>query len=94
MKTTITLLIALMIATAAGTAVADSTTVPATPEKPKPDKIQWVGHDEGIARADAEGKHVLIDFYTGWCGFCKKMDATTFRDRRVIDYINDNFVSI
>lgn len=39
-------------------------------------------------------KKVLIDVYTSWCPPCKKMDEYTFKDRRIINYINANFYPI
>jgi thiol:disulfide interchange protein len=41
--------------------------------------------DLGVAlsRADSEGKVVMVDFYTGWCGWCKKLDETTLADPAV-----------
>jgi len=32
--------------------------------------------------------------YTSWCGWCKKMDATTFQDPSVINYIDQNFYAV
>jgi thiol:disulfide interchange protein len=40
-------------------------------------------YDEALSKANAEQKFVMIDFYTDWCGWCKKMDQETFTDERV-----------
>ena len=37
---------------------------------------------------------MLIDLYTGWCGWCKVMDQKTFTNKEVIDKINKNFLPI
>ena len=33
------------------------------------------GFDEALARARAEKRILLVDVYTDWCGWCKKLDA-------------------
>lgn len=57
-------------------------------------EIQWHDFNEGLELAKAEGKNVFIEFYTDWCGYCKKMDKTTFKDPQVIGMINKNYVPI
>jgi thiol-disulfide isomerase/thioredoxin len=38
------------------------------------------------AQAEAKRSHklLMVDFYTSWCGFCKKLDAETYTDANVI----------
>ncbi len=49
---------------------------------------------EAIEAAKSEGKLVFIDFYTQWCGPCKRMAKEVFPTQQVGDYMNANFVSI
>ena len=44
--------------------------------------------------ATAAGKPMLLDFGTEACSWCRKLDATTFRDRSVVDLLNASFVSV
>lgn len=39
-----------------------------------------------VAQAEAKRSHklLMVDFYTSWCGFCKKLDAETYTDANVI----------
>lgn len=60
----------------------------------KAQKIKWYSFEEGIEEAAKSHKKVFIDVYTEWCGYCVKMDKTTFANSEVAQYMNDNFVAI
>jgi thioredoxin-related protein len=57
-------------------------------------KIHWMNLDEVQTAMKTEPRKVLIDVYTGWCGWCKRMDATTYESPDVIKYINKNFYAV
>lgn len=57
-------------------------------------EIQWITLEEAVEKSKKADKLIMIDFYTDWCGWCKRMDATTFTDPAVIAYINKNFYPI
>lgn len=42
-------------------------------------------HDEIIARAKAENKPILMDFYADWCGVCVELDHKVWNQQSVID---------
>ncbi|MCB9188013.1 MAG: thioredoxin family protein [Flavobacteriales bacterium] len=61
------------------------------------EEINWMTWDEMIQQREKDStnkKKVFIDFTTGWCGWCKKMDATTFKDPSVIQYMNSNYYPV
>jgi len=45
-----------------------------------------------ITKAAAQGKLVMVDFSTTWCGWCKKLDKETFANRQVRALLNKHFV--
>ena len=58
-------------------------------------EIHWITSiDELQAKMQQNPKKVYVDVYTGWCGWCKKMDASTFQNPEVIKYINLNFYAV
>lgn len=58
-------------------------------------EIHWITSiDELQTKMAQNPKKVYVDVYTGWCGWCKKMDATTFQNPEVIKYMNINFYAV
>jgi thiol:disulfide interchange protein len=56
--------------------------------------IPWdYSYENAMATARNQNKLVLMDFYTDWCGVCKKMDSETFVNPAVIAEAQ-NFVTI
>lgn len=62
--------------------------------KAQSDKVVWLDWNTGYEKATKEGKIVLVDAYTTWCGWCKKMDADTYDNAEVAKYINQYFVPV
>lgn len=66
--------------------------------KPTPsnkEEIHWISDlNELQAKMQANPKKVIIDVYTGWCGWCKKMDATTYENPNLVRYVNNNFYAV
>ncbi len=57
-------------------------------------EIKWYSFEDAVALSKKNPKKLFIDVYTHWCGWCKRMDATTFKDPAIVDYLNKNYYPI
>lgn len=56
--------------------------------------VNWVSIEEAEALNKENPKKIFIDFYTDWCGWCKRMESTTFSHPVIAQYINENFYAV
>ncbi|MBF0572415.1 MAG: thioredoxin family protein, partial [Desulfamplus sp.] len=56
--------------------------------------IAWQSHDKGLIMAKEQKKDAFIYFHAEWCGYCRKMEMSTFQNKALIDYLNENFIAI
>ena len=62
--------------------------------EPKSDKIKWYSFEDAYKLNKKKQKKIFIDVYTDWCGWCKKMDAETFTNPVIIEYMSQNFYCV
>jgi uncharacterized protein YyaL (SSP411 family) len=62
--------------------------------KPKNEEVKWMGFNEGYALAKKKNKIMLVDVYTEWCGWCKRMDKDTYAKSSISSVLNDKYVSV
>lgn len=54
----------------------------------------WLSFDTGLAEAAKQQKKLLVDVYTDWCSWCKKMDKEVYTDKHVVDLLNEHFIVV
>jgi thioredoxin-related protein len=55
-------------------------------------KLDWLALDAAVEKAKAQKKHVIVNVYATWCGYCKMMDKQTFGNQEVATQLRENFV--
>jgi thioredoxin-related protein len=70
------------------------TSISAFSQKQNHGLVHWLTLEEAQKKAKEQPRPILIDIYTDWCGWCKRMVATTYSDPEVAGYINQNFYPV
>jgi thiol:disulfide interchange protein len=50
--------------------------------------------EEALEQARKQDKLVFVDFWTTWCGWCKKLDHDTYADPKVIAELSAHYVCL
>jgi len=72
-------------------AIADEQSGAAIAEAPE---LDWLKLDAALKTADREGKHIMVDVYTDWCTWCKKLDRDTYGDPAVRQVLAESYISV
>ena len=60
----------------------------------KTDLVWYKSEEQGYAVAKKENKPIIIDGWAEWCEACKKMEATTFREPKLVQELSQHWVLI
>ena len=58
-------------------------------------EVKWTTFDKVLEEAKAGNKKfILVDLYTDWCGWCKKMDENVFNEASISTELNADFAAV
>ncbi len=57
-------------------------------------KVHWLTWEQAMEKNKEEQRKIVVDIYTDWCGWCKKMDSNTFEADIIADYLNNNYYPV
>jgi thioredoxin-related protein len=59
------------------------------------ESLKWeTDYDKAVADAKKANKIVMVDVYTDWCGWCKKLDRDTYANASVAEKLNKDFIAV
>ncbi len=56
--------------------------------------INWLSWEEALELQAETNKKIFVDVYTDWCMWCKKLEGSTLSESFIVDYMNDNYISV
>jgi thioredoxin 1 len=67
----------------------------AAQQKESPAEIKFTeeSFQQVLATAKSTHKMIFVDAFATWCGPCKQMQKTTFKDARAAAYFNEHFIN-
>ncbi|MBU8892468.1 MAG: DUF255 domain-containing protein [Bacteroidales bacterium] len=57
-------------------------------------EVKWYSFEEAVELNKTEHRKIFIDVYTDWCGWCKKMEATTFTNPEIAKILNEDYYAV
>ncbi len=66
------------------------------PASSRSNQIEFIENSwpEAVKQARAQHKYIFMDTYATWCGPCKMMKATTFKNDKAAAFYNEHFVNL
>ena len=59
------------------------------------DEVNWLTPEQADEMSlKDDSKEILVYVYTDWCGFCRQLEKSYFKDKELVDYINENYYAV
>jgi thioredoxin-related protein len=56
--------------------------------------VKWYTFTEAVELNKTAPRKIIVDVYTDWCGWCKKMDAATFQNPKIAKILNEKYYAV
>ena len=56
--------------------------------------VRWYTVEEATEAMNQEDRKIILELYTDWCGWCKRMEGITLQQPHIAQYLNENFYPI
>ncbi|MEM9341252.1 MAG: thioredoxin family protein [Bacteroidota bacterium] len=56
--------------------------------------VRWLTFEQLEDSLETNPRPVLIDFYTDWCTYCRKMDQVVFTNQEVVNMLNEQYYAV
>lgn len=63
-------------------------------EEVNPVRVKWMSLEEALEKSKTDKRKIFVDVFTDGCGWCKRMDSTTFMSPAVIEYLNEHYYPV
>lgn len=74
-----------------GLAVQAQVAAQASTEGPK---VEWLSWEQAVEKMKVQPRKIMVDVYTDWCGWCKRMDATTMVDPTIVQMLGEKYYAV
>lgn len=56
--------------------------------------INWMSIEDAQTLAQLDPRPIFVSIYADWCAPCADMDQSTYLNKEVVNYLNDNFYPV
>lgn len=68
--------------------------LPVHPAASTSEPFAWVGLQDALDQAPKVDKLIVVDVFTDWCGWCKKLDQDVYSREDIQSYLKENFFAV